>query len=141
MSANIAVETKYLLPLSLYYTSNYLKGESVARSPNLQQADLSQLEPSLFYSYLYIFDTEILNIFAPVNFVYFAKYTVEEAILIPALVYYQSANKMHTNYKILHSLSTSFLQFKEFALNSLPKVNNSLCLISYPADPYTISSN
>lgn len=46
MSTNIAAEAKFLPPLSLYYTSIYLKGESVMKSNDLQTSDLSQLDPN-----------------------------------------------------------------------------------------------
>lgn len=44
--------------------------------PNLSETDLGNLEPSQFYSYLYIFDTQFLNIITPINLVYYTKYTL-----------------------------------------------------------------
>ena len=64
-------------PLSLFFTSTYEHKGRVSQLKNLSAANLADVEPSEFYSYLYIFDTKFLNVVTPTNFGYYAKYTVE----------------------------------------------------------------
>jgi hypothetical protein len=73
---------------------------------------LQTINHNLLYSYLYIFDTRYLQIIAPTNLIYYGKYTIEEIILLPTLILYQSAGKMITSTTLMHSFPTSFIQFK-----------------------------
>ena len=99
------------------------------------------MEQEKFYRYLYIFNSEFLNLILPVNFIYYNMYTLEEIFLIPLLVLYQSSNRMIPSTKIMHSFAQSFIQNKYFALKSLPKEDDSMCFISYPEDLRKVNKN
>lgn len=86
-----------MTPFSLFFTSQYQKGKIVKKTTDLRTMDLSAMEMIDFYSYLYIFDSQSIGIFAPVSFDYYAKHTLEHVLLIPALVFFQSLEKMTTS--------------------------------------------
>ena len=126
-------------PLSLFFTSTYEHKGRVGQLKNLSAANLADVEPSEFYSYLYIFDTKFFNVVTPTNFGYYAKYTVEEALLIPNLVLFQGSGRIYTNARLMHGFSVSFIQFHKLALGSLAKSKDLVCFISYPNQPDQIS--
>ena len=61
-----------------------------------------------FYRYIYIFDANFLRIITPLNFAYYAKYSLEEMIILPILSIVQGTHALKTSPDAMHSLSLIF---------------------------------
>lgn len=51
---------------------------------------------------MYIFDSRFLGLLAPLNFAYFAKFTVEELLVIPVLVLSQKLGRIKSIDMVFH---------------------------------------
>lgn len=96
----------------MVYSSVSIKKNKTQSLPSLNATDLVTIDRNDFYSYLYIFDSRLLNMVSPLSFAYYSKYTFEELLIIPLLALHQKKGTLIASNRILHSFDISYIQSK-----------------------------
>jgi hypothetical protein len=109
---------------------------------DLNSVRLEDVNCDEFNRYLFIFDSSFLDVITPLNFAYFAKYTIEEVIILPILAITQNTPTLRASQVSMHSIpKNTYFSSAYFAIEEpRTKNQNSFCFVSYPNNPSKIDN-